>query len=271
MEHVPAFFVSLAMIPIVGFAAIWLIGRMIAGDLEPLFGVFALAALVFMVALAVLSPEQRLAGPVIVVLISMMVFFPFAETQMEKQEMVGIDCSRIDKAHRELSIRPQNLAARFELARALHDQGLYGHAIALAENTLNGISTERDVMSMQSLRDKFRAEDSELRKWRRELKDPSAFDPVRCPSCGHLNSPGILVCEQCNGPYLLELARATGDSKAVYGRLVAGFALTAMLVVIGAWIGVSMPWPNSAIGLFFILTVVGGLLTWIYRPRNMRR
>lgn len=260
----------LGMIPVMGFAAVWIVQRMVGGDMDVVPGVIGLCAIAVLFGTAILVPEQRMASPVLVIVISFMVFFPFAETQLERQEMIGIDSSRIDKAHRELSIRPENVAARFDLARALYDRGLHGHAIALAENTLDHLSSERDIMTMQSLRDKFRAEDSELKKWRRELRDPRAFDPVKCPSCGNLNPPGVLQCERCKGPYLLELARTKGGMRPIYGRLVVGFALTAGMLVFAAWAGLTFPWPMSAIGLFGGVAVIGALLTWIYRPRTLR-
>lgn len=259
----------LAMIPVVGFGAVWIVQRMVQGDLDLIPGILGMFLLFGLFAIAILVPDQRMLGPVLVILVVGMAFFPFAETQLEKNEMEGIDSSRIDKAHRELSIRPDNLAARFELARALYDRGLGGHAIALSENTLNGLSQERDMMSNQSMREKFRAEDYELAKWKREVTNPKAFEPVKCPSCGHMNPPGVLACDRCKGPYLLELARVKGDSKAIYARLIFGFGLTAGLLVTCAWLG-RLQWPMSLIGILGALVSVGILMTWLYRPRTLR-
>lgn len=253
-----------------GFAAVWIVRNMVGGELDVVPGIVGIFLMVVLFAVAVFVPEQRMAGPVIVTVLALMVFFPFAQTQLEKQEMVGIDDYRIDKAHKELSVRPENVAARFELARALYDRGLAGHAIAFAENTLDHLSGDRDPMTMQSLRDKFRAEDAEVKRWRRDLKDPRAFDPVACPSCGCMNPPGTIQCERCKGPYLLELSRVKSGMSTIYGRLVTGFALTAFLVVVAAWVGVALTWPYSALGLLGALITVGGLLSWIYRPRTLR-
>lgn len=261
---------TLAMVPIVGFGAVWIVQRMVGGELDVVPGILGMGALFALFAVAILVPDQRMLGPVLVVLVVGMAFFPFAETQLEKNEMEGVDSSRIDKAHRELAVRPANMAARFELARALHDCGLTGHAIALAENTLNGLSSDRDIVSNQSMREKFRVEDSEAQRWRRQLKDPRAFDPVKCPSCGNMNSPGSLACEKCKGPYLLELARVKGGSKAIYARLILGFVLTGALLVACSWISTKLAWPLSAIGIGGALVAVSALMTWLYRPRTLR-
>ena len=96
---------TLALIPIIGFGAVWIIQRMVAGDLAAVPGFLGLCALCGMFAVAILVPDQRMLGPVIVVLVVGMAFFPFAETQLEKYELDDVDNSRIDKAHRDLFMK----------------------------------------------------------------------------------------------------------------------------------------------------------------------
>ena len=262
---------TLFMIPVFGLAIVWVIHKMVSGDVSPLAGFGILALLLVMLAIGILVPGQRMMGPVLVIVVVGAVFFPFAETQLEKQGLIEIDDSRIDKAHRELAVRPNNYAARFELARALHDRGLEGHAISLAENALNAIPTEPDPMTNASLRDKFYHEEIMVRKWKRDLRDSRAFDPVQCPSCKHKNPPGVLACEKCKGPYLLELVRVKDGGKMILPRLLLGFGLTGLLLVACAWISTALTWPNSAFGMVGALVVIGGLLNWIYRPRTLRK
>lgn len=261
---------TLAMIPIAGFAAVWLVQRMVSGDLHVLAGFLGLFALVGLFAIAVFVPDNKMLVPVIVLLVSAMVYFPFAETQLEKQELIGIDTSRIDKAHRELSVRPDNVSARFDLARALYDRGLPGHAIALAENTLNGLSTTQDAMGNPSMRDKFQSEDYMIKQWRRTLTDPKAFEPVKCRACNTMNPPGTLQCERCKGPYLLELARMRDGSRGITTKVLVGFVLTMGMLVFCSWLALNTTGATKAVGMVAGLAVVGALLTWLYRPRTLR-
>lgn len=258
------------MIPIMGFAAVWLVQRMVGGDLEVLPGITGLFMIAVLFGVAVLVPEQKMAGPIVVLVVALMVFFPFAETEFEKHEMFGIDAERIDKAHQELAVRPDNASARFALARALYERGLAGHAIAIAENALSNLSAERDVMSLQSMRDKFRNEEYELRRWKKEALDPRLFEPVACPKCGADNAPGTIECSRCRGPYLLELARKKSGTRAIYGRMIVGFATTAALLVVASYIGLNVAWPGSVFGLGLAVIVIGLFLGWIFRPRTLR-
>ncbi len=262
--------VTFALLPVMGFAGVWLMSRMVQGDLEVLPGIVTFFVMILLVGVALFFPHQQMAGPVLVVTLAAMAFFPFAETQLEKFDMVTIDIDRIERAHQALARQPDNVTARFELARALWDRGLQGHAIALAENTLGGLSTERDLMSMQSLRDKFFTEDREVQRWRREVTDPRAFEPLTCPKCGNQNEPGLAVCSRCGGPYLLELARKNRGKQRIYARLTVGFALTTTLLVSGAWVGLNLPWPGSGICILALLVGIGLTMAWLFRPKTMR-
>lgn len=262
---------TLFMIPVFGLAIVWVIHKMVSGDVSPTAGFGILFLLLLMLAIAILVPGQKMMIPVLVIVVVGAVFFPFAETQLEKQGLVEIEDSRIDKAHRELAVRPNNYAARFELARALYERGLHGHAICLAENTINAIPSEPDPMTNATLRDKFHYEESMLRKWKKNVTDKRAFEPVQCPSCKHKNPPGVLACEKCKGPYLLELVRVRDGSRTILPRLLAGFGLTGLLLLVCAWISTALTWPGSAIGILGAMVSIGGLLNWIYRPRTLRK
>ncbi|MBS1724931.1 MAG: hypothetical protein JSS66_18480 [Armatimonadetes bacterium] len=262
--------VTLGMLPIVGFGAVWLVQRMVAGDLPALPGLGALALLVIAYVVAITYPEQKMALPVAIVLVVTMAFFPFAESYLETHELGEVETARLEKAHAELSVRPDNIPARFDLARALFDRGLKGHAIGLGENTLAGLGTDRDMMSQRSQRDFYRNEDYMVARWRTETTNPKAFEPVACPLCGTMNPPGPLACVGCEKPYLLELARRSDRRGRVYGRLVVGWILTTGLLITSCVIVTAYKWPTTAYLLLLTLAGVGGTMAWLFRPRTMR-
>ncbi len=269
-EAVVNLILVLFLIPIMGFAAVWIIHKMVTGDLSFFPGLATFACLILLFAVAVLVPGQKMAIPVIVVVVMAMVFYPFAETQIEKMELERIDYSRIDRAHRELSVRPNNVAARFELASALYDRGMAGTAIVLAEDAINGLSTEQDLMSMQSLRDKFRTEEYMLKKWKRESGiGTEVFQPISCPKCQFANPVGTLECQHCHCAYILELARSRDTNKPMIGKLILGFGLTTLLLVGSAWIGQAWPWPKNVMGIGVALLGAGVVMAWLFRPRAL--
>ena len=270
MPDTTNFFLTLALIPVMGFAAVWIVSRMIQGDLGVGPGLAGLFALVILMMVAVWVPDQKMAAPVFLITVVTMAFFPFAETYLERTGLDSAETDRLDKAHRELAVRPENVPARFDLARALYDRGLAGHAISPAEDALSGLSTQRDPFSNRSQRDLFVNEDILVKKWRRELKDPRAFEPVKCPNCGHSNRPGTLACDRCRGPYLLELARRSDRHGRIIGRLLLGWALTAALLTGCAWLGVAVKWPDNVGFIAALIAAVGGVMAWLFRPRTLR-
>ncbi len=261
---IPAFLITMAMLPIMGFATCWIIGRMIDGSLDFLPGIVGIMILGGMFFVAISSPNQAIAGAIMVVLITAMVFFPYAETQMGRVLGREINAERIEKAHAALSARSDNVAAWFELARVLYDHGYQGHAIAIADKTLYNLSQNMDPVKFQSMRDLFRSEEYLLERWKRDSK-PDLFRPLKCPSCAAMNPPGDVACVRCGKPYLLEIVRGSNIRKSFLGRLVFGWALLAALLCAAAYAGVAFTERGGAIIALVLVGMVGIVLWLLFR------
>lgn len=266
---VTSLLIALGMIPIVGVAALFLIRSMIDGDLDVVQGIAAFAVLFLLMAIAIWQPVPIASGAVFVILLSLMAFFPYAVSQMERIEMQEIDTDALDAAYRNVHDRPDNVVARFRLAQALHDHGLPGHAILLAESTLDTISTVIDPVQNRSSRHLYRSEEQSAKQWRRELRDDRVFSSLKCPSCGHLNPPTAIACEQCQKPYLLELARKLKPRARFLGKLVLAWAAIALFLVAAALLGSSLSGVMAMLSILLALGCVGGLIYWLFKPRNI--
>lgn len=261
--------IALAMAPIAGIAVLFLVRYMIDGELDIVPGFGGIGVIVLMMVIAIWQPVPIASGAVFVILLSLMAFFPYALSQLERIEMQEIDTDALDAAYRNVHDRPDNVVARFRLAQALHDHGLPGHAILLAESTLDTISTVIDPVQNRSSRYLYRSEEQSAKQWRRELRDDRVFSSLKCPSCGHLNPPTAIACEQCQKPYLLELARKLKPRARFLGKLVVAWAAIALFLVAAALLGNSLSGVMAMLSILLALGCVGGLIYWLFKPRNI--
>lgn len=267
----PGLLVSLALAPICAFAILRIMKFMFDGELDAGPGIAGIITVLVVLGLTIMSKSNVIAGVVMVTVVSLMAFFPFAVDQAANAEVRGMDIDKLDKVHREIIGRPENIASYFALAEIVHALGLEGHAIVIAEQTLERLSTEMDPVKNQSLRDVFRTEESRTKQWRRVLRDQAAFRAVACPRCGHRNEPGAIACGGCQGPFLLELARKIDPRQKIRSKLVLGFAMVAGFLTgtVYAWwvIEGDLRWVVFTLGL----ATVAGVFTWMFQPRRLGR
>jgi|GEM_PF-984510 len=287
----PQFLITLALIPLFGYGVLRVIRMMIDGDVGAVQGVVALFAVIGVqgvvalfavigtLAIAITARSNAVTGAIALVTIALMAFFPYAATQMERLEHRDIRGDELDKAHRALAERPDNVNARFMIARVLYEQGMVGYAIATVEQTLAGLpdaidpvhNRSIDPVHNRSVRDIYRNEFYTAKQWRNSLRDPKAFDPVKCPACGTMNYPGDLACRGCRGAYLLDLARTMDNPRRFLGKLVMAWALVAL--VLAAISMAALNYPSSVTFTVAALGIgtVGAVLWWLFRDPTMMR
>ncbi|HRF59755.1 MAG TPA: hypothetical protein PLH94_07570 [Fimbriimonadaceae bacterium] len=267
----PQFLITLALIPLFGYGVLRVIRMMIDGDVGAVQGVVALFAVIGTLAIAITARSNAVTGAIALVTIALMAFFPYAATQMERLEHRDIRGDELDKAHRALAERPDNVNARFMIARVLYEQGMVGYAIATVEQTLAGLPDAIDPVHNRSVRDIYRNEFYTAKQWRNSLRDPKAFDPVKCPACGTMNYPGDLACRGCRGAYLLDLARTMDNPRRFLGKLVMAWALVAL--VLAAISMAALNYPSSVTFTVAALGIgtVGAVLWWLFRDPTMMR
>jgi hypothetical protein len=263
-DAIPAFLITLALIPVMGFAVVWIIGQMIMKSMDGATGTLALGITALLFGAAILARNPIVPGAIMVVTITLLAGYPFAEKQLGRQIGREINLERIEKSHAALSARPDNTAAWFSLAECLWRHGWQGHAIAIADQVLLSLDSTMDGFQNRSVRDMFRSEELRLKEWKRNA-DPNLCQPIACPLCGHKNAPGPIACGGCGKPYLLEKARRTDLRGRFVGRLVMGWALLALSLVSGAWIGTLVVFPYSVLVVLAAVGVAGVILAWIFK------
>jgi hypothetical protein len=271
IDALPGLVIALGLAPVCGFAILRIVLLMVDGELGAGPGTVALIAMLAVLVVTIMSKSSAVAGVVIVVLVSLIVFFPYAVEQVASAEVRGMDIDKLDRVHREIIERPENVASYFALAEIVHALGLEGHGIVIAEQTLQRLSTEMDPIKNQSLRDVFRNEEARAKQWRRNVRDIAAFRAVACPRCGRPNEPGTIACVGCQGPFLLELARKIDPRARIRQKLVVGFALVAGFLTgtVYAWTAIEGDLRLVAFGLG--LGTVAGVFTWMFQPRLLGR
>lgn len=263
------FMITMAYIPTFGLVMVSVIKLWIDQEIGPIAALSVMTSMVLGMAVGIMSGNEIVSGSILVLLVSLAVFFPYARDAISAIEMKFIDVELLERAHARLSEKGDNIGSVFVIARAVHALGLHGHAIRIAENAINSLSTELDPLKFQSFRDLFRAEEAELKKWTAAKPGPETFKPVKCMKCGFLNQAGTVACGRCQGPYLLEMARKNFAKRRATTRLLLGWAVIAAFLPFACWVGMSL--PQFTVPAILGATAIVGLIMWLlFRPPQMR-
>lgn len=257
------FMISIACGVVLGVAVLLIIYKMIDGDLPAPAGIIACIMIVLAMAISIKSPEPAVSGVVLVVSLSLMAFFPYAEKTLEEFELRSVDADRLARSYEAVRVRPDNFAAKFELARLLHKHGFVTQAVHLSGSTLANLSTERDEVRNRSMREVFHREEVLLKRWQAQ---PQNGEAVQCPSCGAYNRPSELVCSGCLQPHLLHIVQGTQIRPKVWAKLVLAWSLTAVFIPATVMIGMNLAGPARIVTFVVGLSAIGGLMAWLFRP-----
>lgn len=259
--------ITLSSIGIFGFVAVTLVWWMLEGTITGGQGLAGLACCITAFAICIIAGSSLITGIVIIATISLVVTYPFASHKVAEIELSGFNIDLIDRAYQQLHERPDNIPAAFQLARSLYNFGFRGHAIAFSEQTFNNISTVVDPIKQTSLRSHFRNEEYELKNWKLATQDQKFFRPLACPTCKRPNPPGTIVCQACQAPYLLEIARQRDPRPRAMGKLVLAWGLICLIIPIAAFIGFSVPGFLAPIGATLLAVSAIGLILWrLFKP-----
>ncbi|MCG9894656.1 MAG: hypothetical protein MH204_04180, partial [Fimbriimonadaceae bacterium] len=255
--------IALALIPIIGLGVMFILREWITKSIGAVEAIPAIGVLLAFQVAAIRFQDQ--AGVIMVVLLSLMAFFPFAQQQMNRHMLREITAGQVDRAHQALSQRSDNLPAWFALSEGLWAAGHQGHAIQVCEQTLNRISTAVDPMSNVSMRHHFMREEMRLKMWK-EVADLRNCQPIKCPFCGEMNAPGLVACGKCGRAYLLETVRRNVSRRSILSRLVLGWALLALFIGGAALVGAALGTVPAIVGAVLVAVVALGLvMNWLFR------
>ena len=269
-EMVGGLLVGVACGVVLGIATLLIVYKMIDGEIPVWMGLGSIVGIIGIILLAVRPPHPAIPAIVLVVALALIAFFPFMLNQLDKAELNSFDVERLAKSYQSIAERPDNFASKLELAKALHSQGMIHHAIAIASATLDTIPSERDSVTLRSLRDQFKDEDYKVKQWMRQAANiPLYADHMRCRICNHENQLSSIVCEKCGNSYLLDSARRGDNKTKVIGKLVLSWALVALLIVLSASAGLSMPGFLGIAAILVAVVCIGFLFHWMFKRPNL--
>ena len=232
------------------FLIVWILSMVhwtIQAEIDTGFGIIAI---IFGVGLGflVFNPPagNDFISPLITLTVvgSVVLFVPLRSI-INQHELVAIDMDAIDRAYRQLEERPNNVGARFKIAKLIYARGLHGHAIKLADDALQNMP-----------QDFFAEEHKMVESWKRAGHDAATFRALSCVECGASNPPGELYCKKCGAKFLLDQAKGKWIGKAMVRKLMAVW-----VAMLGVFVGI----PVSAVALPPIAAAVAicGLATLI--------
>lgn len=268
-EAVPAFLITLAfMLPVFGICIVAVIRWMIDGDIPTGVGIGVLGGMLGLMAIGIKGEHPAAPWVVLGIVVTLMLFFPFAANQLAFFELRLVNIDRLERAHEELARRPDNVPAAFQMARTLHAIGHRGHAIALTTQVLESLDQTPDPLQFRSMKDLFREEQYELKQWQMAAK-PTDFAPIACPMCGAKNPPGPIACVQCQKPYLLEIARRTDVRPRFIGRLVVAWLMIAFALVGASFASFFLEGAVRLVAFLGCLLTAGAILWWLFGRKTV--
>lgn len=232
------------------FLLLWILSLlhwMIQGDIDTGYGLIGIVIGIFLGIMAISPPPgNELVTPLIAgaVVLTVVLFVPM-RSAFARHALVAIDMDAIERAYEQLEERPNNVGARFKIARLIYARGLHGHAIKLAEEALKGMPA-----------DFFQEEHKLVDMWKRQGVDSSTFRDVPCVECGYNNPPGELYCKRCGSKFLLDQAKGRWMGRSMVRKLIAGW-----VAVIGVFVG--MPISATSLPPGAALVSIGGLTVLI--------
>ncbi|HTQ09163.1 MAG TPA: hypothetical protein VMI31_03745 [Fimbriimonadaceae bacterium] len=248
---------------VLSIAAVFIVHKMVDKDLSIPAGIGAMFVMILCMILCVKPPHPVVPAVVLISVVTLLAFFPFAEQKLEEFELRKIDAERLARAFGIVEARPDNFAAKLELAKWIHEHGFAAHAIYLAESTLSQLSTEKDDVKNRSMRDLFSREEGMLRRWKTE---PPGQQTYKCMSCGALNRPEDLFCHGCRRPYMLDIVRSQEVTSRVWAKLVLAWAALALFIPGVVAIAMVLDGVLRISAFVAALAVVAVFVSWLFRP-----
>lgn len=246
-------------------AVLLIIWRMIDGDLHVAAGFPAIILVIVAMAFAINPPHPAVPGVVLVVLLSLMVFFPYAEGILEEVEHRAIRAGQMARSFDIVRERPDNYVAKFQLAQLLHDHGFVAQAIYLASGTMSSLGTARDEVSNRSVQDMFYREQKQLERW---IANPGPTISTTCPKCKHINKPDDFICAKCGTSYPLEIISNKEVRPKVMAKLVLAWGVLAVFIPVAVSVALNFAGPIRYAAFLGCVVAVGALFTWLFRaPR----
>lgn len=247
----PAAMVSscLLWIPI-AVATLSILGWMIMGEVDVVFGLVALFTL-FGVGYLALNPPAPYVPHFLLGATSLTVLgWPAFARWRRAAEFREIEVNAIESAYERLRLRPLDTASKFRVARGIYALNHQDLAVALGSAALHGVNPrfyEEDIRT--------------LRSWQNQPGRMASNDIV-CSECGHRNPPSEFFCQMCNAAHIQSYVRGEWSPKSFRMKVLSVW-LVAVLLLVGIPVLTAVLPPIAA--ACAIVAVLGGAAFWLCR------
>lgn len=211
------------------FVVVWIMAMLhwtIQGDIDPPYGILGIVIGLGLGILSISPPAGKdfLTPVAMFAVVGSVALFVPLRTLLNRNELVSIDVDAIERAYEQLEERPNNVGARFKIAKLAYRRGLQGHAIKVAEDALKGMP-----------QDFFTEEHKLVEMWKRQSTDDVSFKPIPCVECSTNNPAGELYCKGCGAKFLLDQAKGKWIGRALARKLIAGW-----VALLGVFVGIPL-------------------------------
>lgn len=261
-QALESFLVTIPSAIVVAIVFLLAVYKMIDGEIPFGPGLTVLFGLIFLLYNCVSPPHPAIPGIILVTIIVIAALYPFVEEKLDDVGTVAFEAERLENAMMMLQARPDNVAARFQVAKQLHALGYAHHAVAVANAAFASIKEVHDDFANRSLRDQFAMEERMVRSW--DTRGP--IKGTKCPGCGTVYDPGILTCEKCQKNYVLDLARGPASMPKLWGRILLAGVAAATTITGAATIGLVTSGMSRMLAVSAIIALLGAALYYLFGP-----
>jgi len=222
-HHSYALIGCLAWIPL----SVWILACLhwtIGGDIDAITGILGIGVAVGLGYEAINPPVPQLSGLTVVAVFVTVIMFPFVRSALDRRQLRGVDIEALERSYQALAVRPDNVIAKFKIAKVLFDLGVCGHALRIGESLV-------PEMPARFFSDELRT----VRRWQAMKLEARFFSPVVCAECHTSNDPGLLFCRKCGAPFLLDFTKGKVVGTRLGKKLISTWiSLVAVLIGIPA-------------------------------------
>ena len=204
---------------------------------------------------AMISRDPLMAPLTLGGMVATLIVAPIARGSFNRRALDKIDLESIRRAYEALERSKSNAPAKFKLARTIYNKGLAAHALAIAEDAINGMPEST-----------YYEEHRILKTWRYYRIPPGQDKSLNCLECGESNEPGLTHCQNCGARFLLDHARGAWLGKGLAKKFIA-----AWIAIVVALVGIpfalqSLPSAVAAGVIVSLMLLAGFVLFMTFRP-----
>jgi hypothetical protein len=243
----------LIWIPI-AIAAVCLVQWMVAADIDFVSGIAGLFVCLFLGLVALDPPQPWMSGVAFTSMLSTVILYPAVRAYMNHHQLNMVDVDSMEDIYEGLRERPDNAALKLRMARILYVKGMVGHAITIAEDSLQKMP-----------RTLFADEHRMVQTWKRSAKNPEYFRSLPCLSCSFSNPPGQILCQRCGNPFFIDLVRGRWVSKGLGRKLLTAWGSLLALALGIPFVSAKLSPTGTLIVVPLLILMVAVILVVAFR------